>query len=69
MYPLPATKLKGPTPQLVFCALLSCTLWASLEVLHNDPPQFRTYRCSSEIQSSIPRADPELLIAQLFSAH
>jgi len=27
MYPLPATKLKGPVhiPQLVFCGLLSCT--------------------------------------------
>jgi len=46
MYLLPATKLKGPAhigqPQLVFCALLTCTLWASLEVLQRDPSQHHT---------------------------
>jgi len=35
MHPLPATKLKGPVhiPQLVFCALLSCTLWTRAGLL------------------------------------
>jgi len=46
MYPLPANKLKGPVhmPQLVFCALLSCTLWVSLGVgvLRLGPSQYRT---------------------------
>jgi len=44
MYPLPATELKGPVhkPQLVFCALLSCTLWVSPGVRRRGPPQCRT---------------------------
>jgi len=45
-YPPPVTKLKGPVhiPQLVFFALLSCTLWAclDLEVLHRGPLWYRT---------------------------
>jgi len=46
MHPLPATKLKGPAhkglPQLVFCALLSCALWASLDVQQRGPSQYHT---------------------------
>jgi len=61
MYPLLATKLKSPVhiPQLVFFALLSCTLWASPKVLHRDPSQYRT--------PINPTCRPR--ISQLLSAH
>jgi len=66
MYPLLATKLKVPVhisvPQLLFCALLSCTVWA-----RSTTP----WSITVSYLGAHPIINPtcRLLIAQLLGAH